>query len=665
MRNRALKVVLIISIILCPSSLADYPDDVLINLSSAFKYAISEKNIWIGEGNALSLYSTDGDFRWSIPQYNVEHIAAYGNKVYIQYYVDNKTYIQERSSDFTDEHYEWKLPTNTRILQMEVLANHIYFLAENMSIHRDHNDDQHSMYSSSFFILDKLTGSVEPFSIIGREKSSFLSFSVSDNLIIAIDDTYGELITVDAFNGECLSICPIIPLKYIYYDETSSSVFGLYTDSYGSCIIKVDVSSGNYSVIQMLNREDTFAGIRGNSNSLYVENVSSGHLIAIGIHEYTGSIYSDSIKVANSIDSPTNPRVIKAIELFNKNYPDYEIVFCNIGDTPALANAITNGLSEIDIISIQENSGIHSKALFKANSLSNLYHYPDITTALSEWINLDGIFTIENKRFGVPQAIMPYFWQINEELFSDLDLHLPTHNWTWDDFFNLCVEVERINAKSGSHHYVLADSTWPYIMAQYTSNNVDFTLENDNTDKSTLREITLKWKAIFDMGVILVAPEIPYLNDMPENTLIRVSLGDYTLLEGNQFIMPPTLPEATSFPTQTITLSINATSKRADIAAKFLYFYLTPEVVALDTSIHNGRLLIDSKYYEEAGTFDSFTLASEENIQYWFDILENGIQETYIGVESSFYAVEQLNLFLNGIIEMDEYLQIYEYRSTH
>lgn len=67
MRNRALKVVLIISIILCPSSLADYPDDALINLSSAFKYAISEKNIWIGEGNALSLYSTDGDFRWSIP----------------------------------------------------------------------------------------------------------------------------------------------------------------------------------------------------------------------------------------------------------------------------------------------------------------------------------------------------------------------------------------------------------------------------------------------------------------------------------------------------------------------------------------------------------------------------------------------------------------------
>lgn len=76
-------------------------------------------------------------------------------------------------------------------------------------------------------------------------------------------------------------------------------------------------------------------------------------------------------------------------------------------------------------------------------------------------------------------------------------------------------------------------------------------------------------------------------------------------------------------------------------------------------------MLIDSKYYEEAGTFDSFTLASEENIQYWFDILENGIQETYIGVESSFYAAEQLNLFLNGIIEMDEYLQIYEYRSTH
>lgn len=92
---------------------------------------------------------------------------------------------------------------------MEVLDNHIYFLAENMSIHRDHNDDQHSMYSSSFFILDKLTGSVEPFSIIGREKSSFLSFSVSNNLIIAIDDTYGELITVDAFNGESLSVCPI------------------------------------------------------------------------------------------------------------------------------------------------------------------------------------------------------------------------------------------------------------------------------------------------------------------------------------------------------------------------------------------------------------------------------------------------------------------------
>ncbi len=36
-----------------------------------------------------------------------------------------------------------------------------------------------------------------------------------------------------------------------------------------------------------------------------------------------------------------------------------------------------------------------------------------------------------------------------------------------------------------------------------------------------------------------------------------------------------------------------------------------------------------------------------------------------LGVESSFYAAEQLNLFLNGIIEMDEYLQIYEYRSTH
>ncbi len=50
-------------------------------------------------------------------------------------------------------------------------------------IHRDHNDDQHSMYSSSFFILDKLTGSVEPFSIIGREKSSLSHYGSIKNSV--------------------------------------------------------------------------------------------------------------------------------------------------------------------------------------------------------------------------------------------------------------------------------------------------------------------------------------------------------------------------------------------------------------------------------------------------------------------------------------------------
>lgn len=653
MRIKAFLLVLACSVMICSASLSEGAD-ILLDFEHPFQYAVDNDCLWIKEQSRISQYSTEGELMNLFDLDSIEHIASSQGRLYAQCNSDGISCIMELTCESTP-HRTWELPQNIELQHMEITNDNILFLAVEEGTEAGHS--YHCTEHKKLYILNMLTGSVKKMHINGRDDSSITSFATDGKLVYAIDSTYNELITINIVDGSIKARTSVAPFEYICYDRNTCSVFGLFTDSLGTSLIQIDPQNGEFFVAYTLNSEYEYAGLRGNESGLYVGNYTDYNLLNIDTRGLEFPQKDESIYFINSVESLNSPRLAKATENLIKDYPGFKVVFRNIGEPHLLVEAISSDDSKCDIVAMQEHSGVLSRSMLLSGAICDLNTYADIVASLDGWINLDSTFLLAGKRFGLPQDLIPYFWYVNEELFSKLQLSIPDDGWTWNDFFTLCNEVEQLNQTQEIHYYVLADDAWPYLLRQFYINRVNIEEKKAYFNTPEFRSLISSWKNAVDSKVILLSNENEQIGSYNDVTLLGVSPGQYAYLGNYKFVCPPLLEGSSLYPIQTVTLVLGCNSTKKDETARFLSYYVSPEFVALLDPCYQGVLLNDmTYYYNNFPDYDKEMLISSENSEYWIRLLEHSSQEHYAGAGYVAHSYNLLTQYMNEDLELNDFI---------
>lgn len=365
-----------------------------------------------------------------------------------------------------------------------------------------------------------------------------------------------------------------------------------------------------------------------------------------------------ALSIINTAEAPDHPRMQHALSMLRREYPDVGVAFSEVYDMRVPAAAMLQGDPSIDIVAVQEYGGLCSRTLYAAGALYDLYAFQDIRAQMAAWIDIDGMFGMDGGLFGVPQAVYPYVWRANAPLFEALQIPLPRADWTWQDFFSLCQAVGEINARQGTQYAVLADRSFPYILNQYNMNHIDIGRQIAAFDTPAFAWLMDSWRAAQDMGVLLLSDDAIHLDPMPDHALLQVMQGQYDMLHDTPLVLPPRLDAADRFPAVTIALVLNRHSQNAEIAARFLSHYASPDALRA-AGIENTGLLLREQAPPEYGQADiSPEAAVQQPDLYWLYLMEHGTQEFFDGPIIRSQMMDLYPRFMRGEVTAAQFARL-------
>lgn len=349
------------------------------------------------------------------------------------------------------------------------------------------------------------------------------------------------------------------------------------------------------------------------------------------------------LSIINSAEGAEQPRMRAAIARWRQRYPEGEVLFRDLPDVPMLATAMQLGDPAIDLVGVQEYMGLCSRELYANGALTNLKQHAALDQELAQWISLESIIGQQGGVFGVPQALYPYFWSVNRELFQQLGLQVPQDGWRWSDFFALGEQLHQLNTAQGSHYKLIMDRAYPFLLNQYCMNRIDLGLGKADFDNAQFRSLMADWKKLSDRGLVQQGGDGFQGADLPPDVLIKVQPGQYSALREAPLILPPVADGMEGFPTVSMLLVLNKHSARQDMALHFLACYLSPAALLEEQLDVTGPLL--KRQIEGASPEDLL----------WRSLLENGRQEFFDQAINRPVMVELFPQFMQGSMSVDQF----------
>lgn len=603
-----------------------------IEVGSFFEYAACDDGVWIHSGGEMSFYDGTGERTSSFTSEGVEHVGARENDLFVHIAQGEAQHIAAISPS-GEVHTSWPLPGGFTVALFEAAEEGFVIMGTSKAPAQQSGDHVLGYQDYSLYTLSYDASSPQKLSIPEWENEGLVSFSIDGDVLCVTDWHRGGLTLIDLEKNEVIEVYPALQYDYMVLDNSRGEIYGLMRSAAGGYIECFDLDTGEKRLGQKLPDGAEYMGLIGNGTHLFVEDIAKGRLIIAPIPVFQSA--DRTLTLIDFLDQPGMPRMEKTLKLFAEDYPNVEIAYKSIDNDEAFTAALMANDPSIDIVCVQEYTRICSKTMMKAGALLDLNESPEIVESLKDWIDLDGIFVEGGVRFGVPQFVNPYFWQVNEALFTETGLSVPEGDWTWADFFALAVKLSAYNQAHGSAYALLADPLNPYILIQYNANYLDIVGGASEYDTPEFRSLMAGWKTAYNDGLILNDPELRLL--MPEEyvpALLVIRQGFYGYLSNYRYIMPPRFADDTRFPALTGTLVVNKQSANVDLAVKFLACYLSAETMAEDDYYVTGRFLLDEGMY--TGDFKNdprtFEFApSSENDKYWEKLLASSAQEAFWG----------------------------------
>lgn len=646
--------------------------EALIRSEEPMQYAAGKDCLWtVTNGLASCRWFESGKSKEVAQLENVTHIASsQGDLVYLCETTERQTVYVMDSKANTFETCD--LPAGLNIRQIEYHESNAYLLVEQKGEHPEepHGHDalcaheNCSVYVVSMFMPDTF----HLLAVEGWENEAISAIALYDGHLYAYSGERCEACAFDLTNGAPALCNPPVSLSDAAYITAADAADGdlyMYALSYAeqACLWLVNLRTGEKHLL----KDDLpaeCAGLRRSRDALFTLTDGCTQLLSLPAMHIRESA-PNRITLVNALGE-TSARMEKTIELFHERYPDYEVVFRFVDDPRVLATAVMAGAEGYDILCAQDTGAVVcSSMLYKSGALEDLGKYEDIQALLPEFLDMFGPLSTGGHLYGVPESVSLYLWEVNQELADRLGVTVPRNGWTWAEFFELAEAVAAYNREQGASITLLKDNflLLPYFLTQYNNTTVDVLNGQADYENPAFIELLEQWKAVCDEGLIFSDKEDSYtLHDpMGENLLLRAFSSGYYNLGTRQLILPPVFDGQTKYPANVICLELNANSTNKEACAYFLACYLSPEAILTMPLNSTGQWLKDISrgFVDDRGGWE----ISEENQEIWRVVLENSVQNYFIG---DLYRDQWNTLYpqlLEGAISAEQYAKTCQQRA--
>lgn len=619
------------------------------------QYAVGANYVWVVEGENVSTVQISSGEKQAVGVIkSIVRIASEAdNLVYLVNSAGRQTLAMIDNNGH--ELYCVEIPSEMDVWQIEVNQNTVYVLgefADEASSEVDMHGHAHAN-RAVYQITPYIDHSFEKLIIDGWNNEYITSLALSDDYLYTYSSDTLEACAVE-LKTHTLAQTPVsvTHLSYITPANTVDGIPHLYALCYSdqASLWLVNMQSGEKTKVVAKLPDDCY-GLRRSRDTLYTLDAKGTTLLSVPIEMGNKS---ESITIINSLRENTQ-RMRKATELFHTRYPDIEIAFQWIDDPRILSTGIMSGAEGYDIICVQEHMSVTSSAMmYKAGAIVKLSDYEDITALLPEFLDMFGPVSMEGNLYGVPEMVLPYFWEVDSAIAEKIGCDIPKSSWTWHDFFALADSVAQYNRQNNEYIVLLYDPNFlPYFLIQYNANTVDVMNGTAAYTDSEFIALLAEWRGVYDMGLIDDS------NVIPSNALFKTCATDYYGMQSRVLILPPVFNDETRYPTEYVTMEVSANASNKEAAVYFLACYMTPEVLLSEPIDIQGQWLTDIERYTR---FD--IEISPENEALWRTILSKGTQDYFIG---DLYRDQGNTLYprlLAGEISAEQFAQVCQRRAN-
>lgn len=462
----------------------------------------------------------------------------------------------------------------------------------------------------------------------GWQNEKITSFCIVDEKIIyAHSNETGLLSAVAVYDlsavQEPLTVNNIHSLLEGYEQDGVHYLFALSTDETPRLVV-INTLTG-----EKLDTETSLpqgsAELLRDRNTLYVMNGDGQQLASYNIATLSGKKVLHTLTIVNGLIANTEAGET-AERLFHEKYPDVEIVHRSIDDPRVVATEMMANEGNFDIVTLQPGLVMTSvPALLRSGAIMDITDFGAIQAVKEDWRDVWDTVSVDGRQYGVPQAIMPYLWQVNENVAQLLDWSIPEGEWNWTEFEQLIDRAIAYNQQGGQHLYLLADSNVvPFIIDQYQQEFVNPYLGTADYQTERFQRILTIWKRLHDNELLYPYPSMlaSGTSNDPQgvpNTLLRNTYLTLGSLKNETFVLPPIWDENTPQLAIVYPMCISGNARYPEEAAYFLACYASAEATSKQYYSNFGQWLKDGSLYDKE---DPMGQASAANEALWNTALE-------------------------------------------
>lgn len=595
-----------------------------LEVGKSFQYAVAQDRVWVVTQDGVTVY--DGSMETQVSSFEIDfqpmRLAAGADGLYLLKGEGSASEVV-RMDEKGQVTGQWSLPEGTGCVQMEIAEDEALLLVDPTG--RDHSDDvdeDHlSVLKCQLWSLSLAGGGMTQ--IEGVE--NLFSISVAGDVIAAYSQDAGEVTLLDRKTRKPQGRCSVIGQAYVTITE-EGELFALDGAMENTAISYVNIAEEK---LQMIYQVGTWAmGLRTANGYLYCRTMDQNQLLAYPAAEPEAT---DQVFTIGCLwNQPAGEQFTIALEQLKAEFPDLSVEYKVVDVSEELATSLMAGDLGCDVFYYGNGvDGTGAWEYFRAGAFQDLTGYPRVMAAYEETPDVKNLFSCDGGVFGVPmnESIMFHAFQVNQALFDQYGLEVPSDDWTWEDFFALADRVQQLQ-QQGEDVYLLQDEYNPCYLNQY---NLNCMAENrfDYTDEAYRTNLE-KWVQAENAGVIRLIPEdYDYEQPLGENALfVYVTYINYAYAtsEGVYFINLPRLTENTKNIADTWMMVIPAGAKNPEAAEAFLAAMLSKEAMCSYVSVQTiGPLYQDL----DVSGIDPRNLAElnldETNIQRWRNWMANSV----------------------------------------
>lgn len=566
----------------------------LLEREGFYCFAVDGNDVWFEQGKELWLSKGGTDPRL-IGEYGfITALTARGGMGYVSYMKDDEAYVAQISRD-GERMQEWLVPADF-VQSMCAAEGTLALITGNVE--------------TELMLLDTKTGAIQvaedvlnPLALCtGADGKSIIACSILSNMFWRIDPAamqIQEIGTPDAFPNA------------VY--ETEEGVLRILQNQAGFVKIYEYTPGGETSEIgEIPMGESSIFGMELSAEHIFVQ--ADGKLMRYTLKDFEKQAPERTLNICLDIGAEGDMRFTQAIRLFQEKYPDVKVKQERVGRED-LVLSLMSGEKTCDVFLMDPQA---TDPLERAGLFADMSVYPQITQALENWLEMDGLlYDSQGRLIRVPTSIeMSSCWAVpyvhHYDLLIESGLEIPMEPMDYAQFRSLCQQAR----EKGIYLYS-TETRLSEVEALYTALYADPMNGVLNYDTPEFREMMEYWKSLKDEDLVLFfdSQDNGYENRKNNETyLYSIDLGERGISYHRdpavrKWIYPPT-PDGTPIaPARVEALYLYAYGAQMDLAADFIATFASVEAQAAEYDCYN-LFLKDLTLYNNYETWTTPYLTS-------------------------------------------------------